>query len=207
MGSMAETGPRCDVCGEALPDGAYFCGECGSRVPHGAVTHRTEVPTPHVDVSVPPREHVTEGKTERVTDQATDSEAGTHAGVGREPEPEPQPEPQPGAVPPVTYMLEFSTGERAQIVGYGRIGRRPTPPADAVPDHLIVVSDETKTVSKNHLDVWATSAGLEIADLGSANGTVVSMPGIAAEAVMPGQRVRVLRGTRVTLGDQSFTVA
>lgn len=103
-------------------------------------------------------------------------------------------------------MLVFSTGERAQILGYGRIGRNPTPTEHETVDHLIVVNDDSRTVSKNHVDVWATDSGLELVDLGSANGTVVSIAGIAAERLVPGQRTVVMRGTRVALGDQSFTV-
>jgi pSer/pThr/pTyr-binding forkhead associated (FHA) protein len=107
-------------------------------------------------------------------------------------------------VNPIT--LVFSTGERAQILGRGLIGRMPVAPANEVCDHLIVVNDATKTVSKTHLRVEALAQGLMVTDLDSANGTVVSMPGIAAERLAPHERVILMSGATVGIGDQSFTI-
>lgn len=104
------------------------------------------------------------------------------------------------------FTLVFSTGERAQVVGRGLIGRMPVAPANETWDHLIVVSDPSKTVSKTHLRVEALAEGLMVTDLDSANGTVVSMPGIAAERLAPHERVILRPGASVGIGDQSFTV-
>jgi predicted component of type VI protein secretion system len=104
------------------------------------------------------------------------------------------------------FTLVFSTGERAQVVGRGLIGRMPVAPANETWDHLIVVSDPSKTVSKTHLRVEVLAEGLMVTDLDSANGTVVSMPGIAAERLAPHERVILRPGASVGIGDQSFTV-
>jgi hypothetical protein len=104
------------------------------------------------------------------------------------------------------FTLVFSTGERAQVVGRGLIGRMPVAPANETWEHLIVVSDPSKTVSKTHLRVEALAEGLMVTDLDSANGTVVSMPGIAAERLAPHERVILRPGASVGIGDQSFTV-
>jgi pSer/pThr/pTyr-binding forkhead associated (FHA) protein len=104
------------------------------------------------------------------------------------------------------FTLVFSTGERAQVVGRGLIGRMPVPPVDETLEHLIVVNDPSKTVSKTHLRVEALAQGLMVTDLDSANGTVVSMPGIAAERLAPHERVILMSGATVGIGDQSFTI-
>jgi hypothetical protein len=104
------------------------------------------------------------------------------------------------------FTLVFSNGERAQVVGRGLIGRMPVAPANETCDHLIVVNDPSKTVSKTHLRVEALAEGLMVTDLDSANGTVVSMPGIAAERLAPHERVILVSGATVGIGDQSFTI-
>ena len=186
---MSGMGNACDVCGEALTQGAYFCGECGARVPEFTGSHGSapaSAPSP-VSVSTP--------------------EPVSSSDLVPEPElvPESAPELEPAAEPAV-FTLIFSTGERARVSGYGRIGRMPTPPEGVIADHLIVVNDDTRTVSKNHLDIWVTPEGIEVLDLDSANGTVVSLPGIAAERLVSGTRMLIRRGTSVAIGDQSFLV-
>lgn len=128
--------------------------------------------------------------------------------------PEPSPDAPTEAVTVVTetppsesgFMLLLSTGERARVTGRGRIGRMPTPEAEGPWDHLIVVSDDTRTVSKNHLEFLVIDTGLEIIDLDSSNGTVVSLPGVAAERLVPGVPLLIPVGTRVGIGDQWFTI-
>lgn len=206
MDTMEAEQATCDVCGESLPEGAYFCGECGSSVPEfGAPvttnSQRVAPPTSTVvdplvpevivpdavapDVIVPeviaPDPHVTEL-------DVSESVAPESAPTAR------------------AYTLIFSTGERAQVVGRGLIGRMPVASAGDTWDHLIVVNDASKTVSKTHLQVEALPEGLLVTDLASANGTVVSMPGIAAERLAPQERVILTPGASVGIGDQSFTI-
>ena len=211
MDTMDTEQGTCDVCGEALPEGAYFCGECGSSVPEFGAPQRTSSPTvappasavvdalvPEVivpeaiipDVSAPEMSAPVEIPTEDVLYDPVVSET-----VALEPTRTVRP-----------YTLVFSTGERAQVVGRGLIGRMPVASAGDTWDHLIVVNDPSKTVSKTHLQIEALPEGLLVTDLASANGTVVSMPGIAAERLAPQERVILTPGATVGIGDQSFTI-
>ena len=184
MGLMETAQSICDVCGDALPEGAYFCGECGASVSEfGAPISNNE---PQVAASTPSATPVPE-RDVPATDSAPTADA-TPIATAR------------------SYTLVFSTGERAQITGTGLVGRMPSPPTEETFEHLIVVSDPSKTVSKTHLRVEALPEGLMVTDLDSANGTVVSMPGIAAERLAPHERVILLSGATVGIGDQSLTI-
>ena len=182
----------CDVCGDTLPEGAYFCGECGASVPEFGSPIDSSARRVAASAS-PVTAH--NSRADTPADTPADSPADTPADI---------PADTPPAVNPIT--LVFSTGERAQILGRGLIGRMPVAPANEVCDHLIVVNDATKTVSKTHLRVEALAQGLMVTDLDSANGTVVSMPGIAAERLAPHERVILMSGATVGIGDQSFTI-
>jgi hypothetical protein len=214
---MVTGDPTCDVCGEVLPEGAYFCGECGASVPEFGTPIETSVR--RVDppaTSAPAAAAATPVVAEPVAVAPVVPEPVAVAPVVPGPvavapvvsEPAPTaslPAESPAAV--VTpFTLVFSTGERAQVVGRGLIGRMPVAPANETWEHLIVVSDPSKTVSKTHLRVEALAEGLMVTDLDSANGTVVSMPGIAAERLAPHERVILRPGASVGIGDQSFTV-
>ena len=205
----------CDVCGDTLPEGAYFCGECGASVPEfGAPisnsARRAASPTPPVtrvpETNVPAGESaakpaVVAAAIDPLPSEPVPGEPASEASVSSPPSVEATP-----VATAQSYTLVFSTGERAHIVGRGLIGRMPVAPANEPFDHLIVVSDPSKTVSKTHLRVEARPEGLMVTDLDSANGTVVSMPGIAAERLAPHERVILLSGATVGIGDQSFTI-
>jgi len=204
---MVTGDPTCDVCGEVLPEGAYFCGECGASVPEFGTPIETSVR--RVDppaTSAPAAAAATPVVAEPVAVAPVVPGPVAVAPVVSEPAPTASlPAESPAAV--VTpFTLVFSTGERAQVVGRGLIGRMPVAPANETWEHLIVVSDPSKTVSKTHLRVEALAEGLMVTDLDSANGTVVSMPGIAAERLAPHERVILRPGASVGIGDQSFTV-
>jgi hypothetical protein len=189
----------CDVCGDSLPGGAYFCGECGASVPEfGAPIEPALIepapiePAPIESVLVAPV------SVEPVSSEPVPVETPAFAAS-------PTTVSEPVASVQL-FTLVFSNGERAQVVGRGLIGRMPVAPANETCDHLIVVNDPSKTVSKTHLRVEALAEGLMVTDLDSANGTVVSMPGIAAERLAPHERVILVSGATVGIGDQSFTI-
>lgn len=213
---MATGDPTCDVCGEVLPEGAYFCGECGASVPEFGSPIETSVRRVDPPAASAPAAAVATPVVAEPVAAAAVAEPVAVAPVIAEPvvaEPvvalpgpsESMPTETPAAVA-TAFTLVFSTGERAQVVGRGLIGRMPVAPANETWDHLIVVSDPSKTVSKTHLRVEALAEGLMVTDLDSANGTVVSMPGIAAERLAPHERVILRPGASVGIGDQSFTV-
>jgi len=211
MGLMDTGQPTCDVCGDTLPEGAYFCGECGASVPEfgspiDTSARRVSASQPSVTDDNPPADNP----------PADNDPAPFVELVPAEPvpaDPDPTPAAPTASLPAESaaavtnpFTLVFSSGERAQVVGRGLIGRMPVSPANETWDHLIVVNDPTKTVSKTHLQVEALAEGLLVTDLDSANGTVVSMPGIAAERLAPHERVILLPGATVGIGDQSFII-
>jgi len=209
MGHMETGQSTCDVCGDSLPGGAYFCGECGASVPEfGAPIEPAPIePAPIEPALIEP------ALIESVLVAPVSVEPVSSEPVSSEPVPVETPA---FAASPTTvsepvasvqlFTLVFSNGERAQVVGRGLIGRMPVAPANETWDHLIVVNDPSKTVSKTHLRVEALAEGLMVTDLDSANGTVVSMPGIAAERLAPHERVILMSGATVGIGDQSFII-
>ncbi|MGY6496780.1 MAG: FHA domain-containing protein [Microcella sp.] len=128
-----------------------------------------------------------------------------------EPEPEPQPEPEwepqpePEHAQPehtVRFVLQFSTGESVSVVGTGLLGRNPRPePGEAI-DHVVIVSDPTRSMSKTHLEFGHDDGAFWVSDRHSGNGTVLREPGQLPRYCEPGRRYHIARGTRVDMGDQ-----
>jgi hypothetical protein len=105
------------------------------------------------------------------------------------------------------YLLQFSTGESVTVDGSGLLGRAPSPQPGERFDHLVRIVDPGKSVSKTHLEFGQELGALWVSDRWSGNGTVVRPPEQPARRVEPGTRVRVVRGTRVEIGEQFFVVS
>jgi hypothetical protein len=307
---------RCWSCGAALPDGAMFCGECGSAV--GARAARPAEPAdsepedaeaqpvadpndsglpPHGDALLETPVEVPEGDDpQRVSDQddpqpsADQDESGlpphgdalldpdaasawSPAGsrgsdpVGSDPDrPEPDSTPtdvqpvlhdgdvapphgDPGAsgmssigfateaaepafddsadpLAPLTpeerfaaerlldpdsgadkFVLQFSTGESATVYGSGLVGRNPVAEPGEYVDHLVVLRDPGRSVSKTHLEFGQDGGAFWVLDRFSGNGSVLREPDGAPKRCEPGRRYFVARGTRIEIGDQFFVVS
>ncbi|MBD8058453.1 RDD family protein [Cellulomonas sp. JH27-2] len=107
------------------------------------------------------------------------------------------------ATPPDTAEVALSDGRRVVIDGVALVGRNP---AAAVDVQLVRVVDPTRSVSKTHLQVAVTPHGVWVADRGSTNGTVVTLPD-GAQVVCPvDQPVRLRAGASVAFGDSSFVL-
>jgi hypothetical protein len=190
---------NCRVCGAELGDGTLFCGRCGSSV----TASRVREP----DVADPRPSDTT--IVERLPRPAV---AGTFLDGDGLPPTEAVPIVSLETAPPApvvrpTYTLTFSTGESVEVSGSGLVGRRPiTQPGEAV-DHLVVVSDPARSVSKTHLEFGLEGGELWICDRYSGNGTVARPLGETARHCEAGRRYRVTRGTRVEIGDQWFDVS
>ena len=104
------------------------------------------------------------------------------------------------------YVLQFSTGESISVDGTGLVGRAPAPQPGERFDQLVRIIDPGKSVSKTHLEFGQEAGALWISDRWSGNGTVVRPRDGAPRRADPGVRVRVTRGTRVEMGEQSFVV-
>ncbi|MET0990774.1 MAG: zinc ribbon domain-containing protein [Lacisediminihabitans sp.] len=105
------------------------------------------------------------------------------------------------------FILQFSTGESSTVQGTGLIGRNPIPEPGEYFDQLVRVIDPSRSVSKTHLEFGQDAGSFWILDRFSGNGTIVREPDAAAVRCQPDKRYRVMRGTRVEIGEQFFIVS
>ncbi len=105
------------------------------------------------------------------------------------------------------FVLQFSTGESVTVFGGGLLGRNPTPQPSEYFDHLVSISDPGKSVSKTHLEFGQEAGSFWVSDRFSGNGSVVREPEATPRRLVPGKRYRIVRGTRVDIGEQFFVVS
>ncbi|MDH6422890.1 FHA domain-containing protein [Aurantimicrobium minutum] len=208
----------CDVCQSALPEGALFCGECGSSLartqaipvikPEPAPEAVVEVPAPapqtHAPVSATEPETTSTNIVEQV-DGVDLSELFDSAPV-REVEP-PRFATEQELDTLASFTITLGTGESVEITHSGLLGRMPTPAEGEEFEHLIVVSDPGRSVSKTHLEFGVDNGELWVADRNSGNGTIVREPGVVPRRAQPGTRYTVVRGTRLDFGDLHLTIS
>ncbi len=202
---------NCRVCGSELPEGALFCGECGSSVTATRVRPPVVADPRPSDTSI----------VERLPKPAV---VGRFPGPGDEgrqdvvpvesapavPAPEPPAPPEPtdaeAETAHLTFSLSFSTGETVTVRGNGLVGRRPIAQPGEGFDQVVAITDPGRSVSKTHLEFGLEGDELWLCDRYSGNGTIVRPPGGVVRQFEPGRRYRVARGTRVEIGDQYFDV-
>ena len=189
---------RCRICGAVLPDGAMFCGDCGSSTTATPESRRRLDPRPG-DTTVMEGSAVraNSGVISVPVDGFHTPLVGVEAAVGEE---------RPAVHPSPRFVLTFSTGEVRTVFGSGLIGRRPLPQPGETFDQLVQIADRTLSVSKTHLEFGEHEGMLWIADRFSGNGTIVRRPDDGALRCEPGRRYLVPRGSRVELAEQFFTV-
>jgi hypothetical protein len=105
------------------------------------------------------------------------------------------------------FVLQFSTGESFTVHGSGLIGRNPQSEPGEFFDHLVRVLDSGKSVSKTHLEFGQEGGAFWVKDRFSGNGTIIREPDISARRAEPDRRYRVVRGTRIDIGEQFFVVS
>ena len=201
----------CRICGAELPDGAMFCGECGSSTSATPESRRRPDPRPgDTTVIERPARRTSgvisipvEGFRAAVAIEATDAAGGELRVAGTSESPVPS-----LTTPAATrFVLTFSTGETRTVFGSGLIGRRPLPQPGEVFDHLVQIADRSLSVSKTHVEFGEHDGTLWIADRFSGNGTIVRRPDDGAMRCEPGRRYLVPRGSRVELAEQFFIVS
>ncbi len=106
-----------------------------------------------------------------------------------------------------TFVLQFSTGENLTVSGSGLIGRSPLAEPGEYFDSLVAIIDPGKSVSKTHLEFGQDGGAFWVSDRYSSNGTVVREPERPARRGEAGKRYRVVRGTRIDVGEQFFIVS
>lgn len=105
------------------------------------------------------------------------------------------------------FILQFSTGETFTVHGSGLVGRNPQPEPGEYFDQLIRVLDPSRSVSKTHLEFGQDSGAFWLKDRYSGNGTIVREPDSQPVRCQPEKRVRIMRGTRVDIGEQFFIIS
>lgn len=97
--------------------------------------------------------------------------------------------------------IELGDGQRVTIARTALVGRNPASEADV---QLVRVVDPARSVSKTHLQIGVEPSGVWVADRGSTNGTVVTLPDGAQVVCRVDQQVRLRVGSTVTFGDCSL---
>lgn len=103
-------------------------------------------------------------------------------------------------------MITFDDGSTEIIRGTTLLGRRPPKDAEGV-DGTVTVNDPARSVSKSHCVLSFHDDTLWVTDQSSANGTIVTEPGRGPIDLTPGHARTVVTGTRIEIGDRSFTVS
>ncbi len=213
----------CEVCQSALPEGALFCGECGSSVARTQaipVVKTVPAATPEVEVTpepadIPPAESFTtlpsqepETTSTNIIEQieGVDLSELFDAPPARVVE-APRFATENELASMVSFTITLGTGESVEITRSGLLGRMPTPGEGEEFEHLIVVSDPGRSVSKTHLEFGVEGSQLWLSDRKSGNGTIIREPGVVPRRAQPGTHYTVVRGTRVDFGDLHLTIS
>lgn len=107
-------------------------------------------------------------------------------------------EPTTPLAAPATALVELSDGRRLTIERTALVGRNPAA-VSAV--QLVRVVDPARSVSKTHLQIGVEHGGVWVADRGSTNGTVVTLPDGAQVVCQVDHQVRLRVGATVSFGD------
>jgi hypothetical protein len=114
--------------------------------------------------------------------------------------------PAPIGVPPTAQhgsppAIVLPDGARHPLSVSLLVGRNPANSAEWPSAGLLPVADPAKTVSKTHAAIEVTGHELWAHDLSSTNGVSVERATGEVVRVVPGERVAVVRGDLLTLGD------
>ncbi|CAM5780666.1 RDD family protein [Cellulomonas persica] len=149
-----------------------------------ALVDASAVPTPERDVLVQPVPHAFGDDEDLETTR-------------RALPPVPPPSPTPTRI--TAAVLEISDGQRVEVRHTALVGRNPAAATDGV--QLVRVVDPGRSVSKTHLQLAVEHSGVWVADRGSTNGTVVTLPD-GGQVICPvDQPVRLRLGSVVVFGD------
>lgn len=208
----------CEFCHSELPAGALFCGECGnavSRTPRSAAqaeSGRAE----SVSVAPVPREpeHYVPASIEEPETTSTKivprvegvNLSELFESAPRESTPTPRFATEAELSTVLSFTITLGTGESVELTRSGLLGRMPTPAEGEEFEHLIVVTDPGRSVSKTHLELGVDNGEIWVADRNSGNGSIIREPGVVPRRAQPGTRYPVVRGTRIDIGDLHLTI-
>lgn len=106
-----------------------------------------------------------------------------------------------------SILLIFDTGQREQLLTpvSVNLGRNPSP--TEATDKLITITDPESSVSKTHLRLEHSRGTTWVTDGGSTNGTDLLSDEGSTTRITAGERVLVDDGTRVRVGNRTFTIS
>lgn len=219
---------RCSQCGAPMRITDIFCAECGHVAQAVAEAYLTQ--TRAIGVRATPVVRSSDaGESAIGIPEPGTPDPGTLEPSTREPAVETAPivlseresavsvggripadkgESAPAPTPPTThFVLQFSTGEQAAVTGGGLLGRNPQPEPGEQFEHLVVLHDPGRSVSKTHLEFGHEDGWFWVLDRYSGNGSVLRQPELAPVRCEPGRRYRAARGSRIDIGEQFFVVS
>ena len=104
-------------------------------------------------------------------------------------------------------VLTFDTGQREVVAANSIVALGRAPSATGGEDQLIVVTDSSTTISKNHARWEEDRGGVWVTDLGSTNGTELMYADGRTQVLTPGVRTSAQGVARIRLGDRTFTMS
>lgn len=138
---------------------------------------------------------------------ATDGWTGVRPVVPAQARPD---EPAPARVAhqaqPAPFLVTLDTGQVMSVTGPGLIGRAPRPTPGERCDHVIVVDDPERSVSRTHARFGIDGSTFWVCDAGSGNGTTLRLPDGRVVAVPADQRVPVPSGSTIQVGDRGVRI-
>ncbi len=107
---------------------------------------------------------------------------------------------------PELGVLDFADGPRPVLEGTIIVGRSPKMPTTMQSDipALVSVDSPEGGVSRSHLEVRVEGWSVSVVDLGSTNGTQVTLPGEPPRRLRRGEPCLITPGTEVVLGEEVF---
>ena len=101
---------------------------------------------------------------------------------------------------PTLGVLRFSTGLAVPVNGPLAVGRRPPDDQMLGAEVATAVAIDNSELSRFHAAVLVNDWYVQLADQGSTNGTMVSMPGQSDQVLRPNERVLLAHGCVINLG-------
>lgn len=107
---------------------------------------------------------------------------------------------------PAPFLVTLDTGQVMSVTGPGLIGRAPRPAAGERCDHVVVVEDPERSVSRTHARFGIEGGTFWVSDAGSGNGTTLRLPSGRVVPVPADQRVPVPSGSTIQVGDRGVRI-
>ncbi len=109
---------------------------------------------------------------------------------------------------PSLGRLRFSDGVVVDLAGTSVIGRKPqlSGTYGSQLPNLVTVRSPLENVSKSHLEVRVQDWLVHVVDLGSSNGTELTLPGRQPQRLFPNQPALIEPGARIVLGGEVTAV-